>query len=321
MINFTPNSTALQIGPITIEWYGVFYAIGLSLAFLVVTSEARRRKLSTDVITNGMIFIAVAALIGGRAYHVIDQWALYKDDLPKIFLPPYSGLGAYGGLATGILALFVYCRYKKLEFWTWMDIAAPAVFVMQGVARWGNFFNQELYGPPTNLPWGIAIDCAHRVAEFACPPVGTTPVDAHFQPLFLYESISGFLGAATLLFLARRFPDRLRPGDLAAIFLIWYGLVRFALEYMRQGYNWTFFGIPTAQLVSLGFVGLAFLILLYRHRPGAAAGEAKRKADLEAATADNADRPDTVTDLDLPEPDELRQPSPAGSGGVVSPPA
>src|SRR5262249_7425295 len=215
----------------------------------------------------------------------------YSQNLLKIVLPPYSGLGVYGGLVTGTIAFIAYVRYQHIDLWSYADVVAPGLFTMQAVARWGNFFNQELYGPPTNLPWGIAIDCAHRVAEFACPPVGTTPADAHFQPLFLYESISGFLGAATLLFLARRFPDRLRPGDLAAIFLIWHGLVRFALEYMRQGYNWTFFGIPTAQLVSLGFVGLAFLILLYRHRPGAAAGEARRKAALEAAAAeDDADR-------------------------------
>ena len=111
-----------------------------------------------------MIIVAVAALIGGRAYHVIDQWALYKDDPIKIFLPPYSGLGVYGGIVTGTIAAFLYARYKKAPFLRWADIVAPGLFVMQAIARWGNFFNQELYGPPTNLPWGIPIDCAHRIA-------------------------------------------------------------------------------------------------------------------------------------------------------------
>jgi phosphatidylglycerol:prolipoprotein diacylglycerol transferase len=278
MIDFTPSPIAFQLGPISLPWYGIGYAVGLFLAAWVIMREARRRGLDPDLVPSGMIVVAVAALIGGRAYHVIDQWQLYKDDLLKIVQPPYSGLGAYGGLVTGIIALFLYTRWKRLEFWTWTDIAAPGVFVMQAVARWGNFFNQELYGPPTNLPWGIAIDCAHRVTEYACPP-GSDPsatLGQHFQPMFLYESLSGAIGAVTLLWLARRFGRRLRPGDLAMVFIIWYSLVRFALEFMRAGYNWTFFGIPTAQVVSMAFVAFAALVLSYRHRPGAMArGEAE----------------------------------------------
>ncbi len=311
MIDWTPGPNALSLGPITFPWYGIGYAVGLFLAAWVIMREARRRGFDPDIVPNGMIVVAIAALIGGRAYHVIDQWQLYKDDLLKIVLPPYSGLGAYGGLLTGIVALFLYTRLKKLEFWTWMDIAAPGVFVMQAVARWGNFFNQELYGPPTKLPWGIAIDCAHRVAEYACPPGsplslagtnGTTPIDTHFQPMFLYESLSGAIGAITLLWLARRFPRRLRPGDLAVIFIIWYSLIRFSLEFLREGYNWTFFGIPTAQVVSLAFVGFAILVLLYRHRPGAGAGVTSSGADDGADEADDgADEADDGAD-DTDEP-------------------
>ena len=122
---------------------------------------------------------------------------------------------------------------------------------MQAIGRLGNFFNQELYGPPTTLPWGIAIDCAHRVAAYPCEsfPLATT----HFHPLFLYESISGLIGAAFLLWLARRPNSRLLPGDLFLIFFVWYGTTRFVLEFMRTG-NWTFFGIPTAQIVSAAFI-------------------------------------------------------------------
>jgi len=324
MIDFTPSAIAFQLGPITFPWYGIGYAVGLFLAAWVIMKEAKRRGFDPNLVPNGMIVVAVAAIIGGRLYHVIDQWALYRDDPLKIVLPPYSGLGAYGGLLTGIIALFLYTRWKRLEFWTWMDIAAPGVFVMQGVARWGNFFNQELYGPPTNLPWGIAIDCAHRVAEYACPP-GSDPgatLGQHFQPLFLYESISGFLGAATLLWLARRFPKRLRPGDIAMIFIIWYSLVRFSLEYMRAGYNWTFFGIPTAQVVSLLFVAFAILVLVYRHRPGARVEPltGQDPADDEPLTGQDP------ADDGPPGGDVARDEEPAGRigadpGAVSSPPA
>ena len=139
-----------------------------------------------------MIIVAIAALIGGRAYHVIDQWdALYKDDPLKIFLPPYSGLGVYGGIVTGTIAAFLYARYKKRRrSCAGRTSSRPGLFVMQAIARWGNFFNQELYGPPTTLPWGIPIDCAHRIADYPCAP-RIPEATTRFQPLFLYESISG----------------------------------------------------------------------------------------------------------------------------------
>ena len=143
-----------------------------------------------------MIVVAIAALIGGRAYHVIDQWALYKDDLLKIVLPPYTGLGVYGGIATGLVALVVYARMKQQPIWRWADIIAPALFTMQAVARWGNFFNQELYGPPTTCR-----GASHRVRPsdrrlpVRCLSDPTATLGQHFQPLFLYESLSGVLGA------------------------------------------------------------------------------------------------------------------------------
>ncbi len=204
MINWTPDPIALSIGPLTIYWYGIMYALGLAATFVVVEREARRRGLDTGVLVNGIILVAVAALIGGRLYHVIDQWARYKDDLLAIVLPPYSGLGVYGGIFTGFLAGMLYARWKGQPVLTWVDVAMPGIFTMQAIGRWGNFFNQELYGPPTDLPWGIAIECANRTATWACPPLGTTAVDAHFQPLFLYESLSGALGAIVLLLVARR---------------------------------------------------------------------------------------------------------------------
>jgi phosphatidylglycerol:prolipoprotein diacylglycerol transferase len=268
MIDWTPDPIFLAIGPLAIHWYGVMYALGLAATYVVVEREARRRGLDTAVLVNGMIIIAAAALVGGRLYHVIDQWDLYRDDLLAIVLPPYTGLGVYGGIVTGFVAGIAYARWKRQPILTWADVAAPGMLTMQAVARWGNFFNQELYGPPTKLPWGIAIECANRTATWACPPAGTTPVDAHFHPLFLYESISGAVGAIVLLYVARRVRG-LRPGDLVLLFFAWYGTTRFLLETLRSN-NWTFFGIPTASLISAVFVVAALLALAWRHRPAAA---------------------------------------------------
>ena len=164
MFDAYPDPIALTIGPLSIGWYGLGYAVGLAAAYLLLTWLAKRAGEDPELVGNGIIVVAVAALIGGRLYHVIDQWALYANDPLKIILPPYSGLGVYGGIATGIVAVVLITRAKRVSFWRWADIIAPSLFVMQAIARWGNYFNQELYGPPTSLPWGIPIDCAHRIA-------------------------------------------------------------------------------------------------------------------------------------------------------------
>jgi len=328
MFGFTPDPIAFQIGSIPVYWYGIGYAVGLALAYMVMVRLARRAGENADLLGNGMIIVALAALVGGRLYHVIDQWALYKDDPIKIILPPYSGLGVYGGIVFGTIAAFLYARSKRVPFLRWADIVAPGLFVMQAVARWGNFFNQELYGPPTKLPWGIPIDCAHRIAAYPCSqfPEATT----FFHPLFLYESISGVLGALFLIWLGYHARRSLRPGDLLLVFFVWYGVVRFGLEALRAD-NWTFFGVPTAQLVSLLFVIPALGILAFRHQRGhplddpptypevATWGAVGRPVEVEATSDealsdDDADIDDEVEDED---PDAIEVDGEDG-GGVRS---
>jgi phosphatidylglycerol:prolipoprotein diacylglycerol transferase len=309
MIDLTPDPVAFQIGSFPVHWYGICYAVGLAAVYLLLVREARRRGEDTELIGNGMIIVAVAALIGGRLYHVIDQWQLYKDDLLKIILPPYSGLGVYGGLVTGTIAFLVLTRVWRVSAWTWADVVAPGLFVMQGIGRWGNFFNQELYGPPTNLPWGIAVDCAHRVAAYPCAtfPLGTT----HFQPLFLYESVSGLVGAAVLVWLSSRPRPWLRAGDLLLIFFIWYAAVRFVLENLRTG-NWTLEGIPTAQIFSILFALGSLIVLIYRHRtipPGTMSMPAATAEAVEAAADPGAD---VAPDVTPPAPDTEAGPGTAG---------
>ena len=274
VFNFTPDPIALRIGPIEVHWYGIAYAVGLAAAYLLITGLARRRGLDANLVGNDIIVVAVAALIGGRLYHVIDRWDLYHDNLAAIVLPPYAGLGVYGGIITGTIAGWVYTRWKGQSFFAWADVVAPGLFLMQAIGRWGNFFNQELYGPPTTSPLGIPIDCAYRVAPYVC---STYPATTRFEPLFLYESVAGVLGMLFLLFLGSRFSDRLRHGDLLLVFFIWYGAVRFALGALRTG-NWTFFGVPTAQLVSLAFILVGVTGLAWRHRPQARGPAAEQAA-------------------------------------------
>ena len=311
MITLTPDPVAFYIGSFPIHWYGICYALGLAAVYFVLVHEARRRGEDESIVGNALIIVAVAALIGGRLYHVIDQYQVYLADPIRAILPVvrqpdgsyafsgFTGLGVPGGIITGTLAAWFLTRRWKLSFWTWADIVAPALFVMQAIGRLGNFFNQELYGPPTNLPWGIAIDCAHRIPAYPCAafPVDTT----FFHPLFLYESLSGLIGAITLLWLARH-AKWLVPGDLLGIFFIWYGTTRFVLEFFRAD-NWTFFGVPMAQIVTLGFVAFGIILIWFRHGPGRTAALATADDELDDDFDDDLDLEDGVLDDDLTDAD------------------
>ncbi|MFI5261632.1 MAG: prolipoprotein diacylglyceryl transferase [Candidatus Limnocylindrales bacterium] len=309
MIPSPSDPIALQIGPVAIPWYGVGYAVAIGFGAWLTARLARLRGLDTRHIGDALLWVIVAGVIGARLYHVIDQWQLYKDDWLKIVLPPYSGLALYGGVFGGMVGGFIYIRRQGERFLPWVDVAIPALFFGQAIARWGNFANQELYGPPTNLPWGIGIDCAHRVAAYLCPgdpnllpgqvPV---PIDAGFQPLFFYESSMTFLGGLIALFLLTRLSARLRDGDLLAFWLIWYGLLRTALETFRLSYDFTFFGLPVAIILGLSATAAGFLLLVINHlrspvadRRAVEAGEAGEgppAADAEdSPLAEAADSP------------------------------
>lgn len=257
MLPLPPDAVLLTLGPIVIRWYGVLYAVGLLVAYQFMVREARRRSLNEKLILDGLIIISVAALAGGRLYHVIDAWdRLYAANPISAIIPPYEGLGAPGGLITGTIALVVILRRWRQEPWGWVDVAGPAILVMQAIARWGNWFNQELYGAPTDLPWGLAIDCAHRAVSVSCATIGE---EARFHPLFLYESLSGLAGAILLPALGQRLKGRLLPGMVGLGAVAWYSVTRLSLEGLRLE-NWKVGGIATAYFV-MGGVLLATLIV------------------------------------------------------------
>ncbi len=266
LIPIVPDGTAIDLGVIKIGWYGIGYVIALGVMLFVTQFEAERRGIARSHVWNALLIVGALALLGGRLYHVIDEWELYKDNLLSIVLPPYSGLGLYGGIGGAALGIILYARWHKLPLRLGLDAVIPGTLFAQGIARWGNFFNQELYGPPTDAPWGIAIDCAHRVVQYPCSlfPFETTG----FHPLFFYESALDIAGGLFALWLSRRFLSRLQPGDLTAFWGIWYGIVRSLLEFFREGWNWTLGGIPTAQVVgiTLALIGAAWIA--WNHRPG-----------------------------------------------------
>jgi phosphatidylglycerol---prolipoprotein diacylglyceryl transferase len=271
VIPITPDPVAFQIGPLVIGWYPIAYIVGLAVMLLVSQRELDRRGIDRAHFLNAMIFVGALAIIGARLYHVIHEWQLYSGDLLRIVLPPYSGLGLYGGVAGAAVGIIVYARWKHLPVRRGLDAVIPGTLFAQGIARWGNFFNQELYGPPTDLPWGIAIECQHRIAAYPCAtfPFETTG----FHPLFFYEFALNVAGGLIALYVSQRHLPRLRAGDLAAFWAIWYGLSRAGLEVFREGWNWTIGEIATAQLIGIGLAlfGAAWLAWNHRGRGGAVA--------------------------------------------------
>jgi len=227
---------------------GVIAAIALSFV------EARRRGEKTDHVINMALISLPLGIIGARLYHVIDQWSYYSQYPSQII--GGAGLGIYGAIIGGIIGLIIYTLWQKLSPTRWLDITFPGVLLAQTIGRWGNFFNQELYGYPTNLPWAIYIDPQHRLPGFENY--------THFQPLFLYESLWNILGCVLLLVIGRKLKKRLLDGDIFCLYVIYYGIGRFYLEGLKINV-WTLGGIPTARWISgLGII-IALGIMVYRH--------------------------------------------------------
>lgn len=178
-MNFFPNAVAFSIplpdgSSFPIYWYGILIVTGALVGAWVATIEAKRRGIDTDHVWNALLLCLILGVIGARLYHVISSptgtnigFDYYAQNPMEILNFRQGGLGIYGAVAGGLLAIYIYVRYAKLNFWTMVDIAIPGLFLGQAIGRWGNFFNQELYGYPTTLPWGITIDAAHRLPIFA----------------------------------------------------------------------------------------------------------------------------------------------------------
>jgi phosphatidylglycerol:prolipoprotein diacylglycerol transferase len=262
-----PIAFRLPILGLPIYWYGIIIVGCILIGCYVATLEAKRRGQDPEHIWNGLILVIVFGLIGARLYHIISSpqglvrgFEYYRQHPLEIFMIWQGGLGVFGMVAGGALAIFLYARWQKLDFLTWLDIAALPLALGQAIGRWGNFFNQELYGYPTTVPWGIPIDMQYRLPQFA-----DLPETARFHPTFLYESIWNFLMFLTLMYVGRRYEDRLLKGDIFLLWAILYPLGRFFVEFQRPD-AWMIGPLAAAQLFSIVAIFVAAVILVYRHR-------------------------------------------------------
>jgi len=186
------------------------------------------------------------------------------DSLGAIVNIRAGGLNILGGFVGALLVAYWWVRRKKLDFWLYADVAGPALLIAQSIGRWGNFINQELYGPPTDLPWGILIDQGNRIPPFT--DMAAYPPETRFHPTFFYESLWLLLGFIILIVLNGRFRDKWRSGTLFGLFLIWWGGGRAWIEFFRP--DQPAFGespITYSMVIAFGLAVAGVLILLYRY--------------------------------------------------------
>jgi phosphatidylglycerol:prolipoprotein diacylglycerol transferase len=250
-----------------IRWYGIILMTGAVAAAFMAEHEARHRGLKSEFVWDALIWVLIAGIIGARLWHVftpppsmvaLGYTTKYYLTHPLALINTRAGgLGIAGAIIGGALALYLYSRYKKMSFLMWADIAAPGVALAQAIGRWGNFFNQELYGKPSTLPWAIHIDPTNRVPGYEN--------FSTFQPLFLYESLWNLLNMGFLLWLERRFAGKLKEGDLFLSYLVGYPVGRFFLEYLRID-SPRFGTININQIFMLIVAIVAGFLLFWRHR-------------------------------------------------------
>ena len=221
-------------GSLPIFWYGILIAVGIGLGAFVAGREIERRGHSSDDYYNGLLITVVAGYIFARLGFVLQDSFSGRgtyDNLWDIINIRAGGVNILWGFAGAVIVGFWFARRNRLSAWDYADVAGLTILLAQGIGRWGNFINQELYGGPTNSGWGLLIDAPYRIIPFN--DLATYPLETRFHPTFLYESVALLLGFAILMFINWRYRDTLRPGVLFGLFLVWWGGNRAWLELFR----------------------------------------------------------------------------------------
>jgi phosphatidylglycerol:prolipoprotein diacylglycerol transferase len=220
----SPGPIVIQIGPVAIRWYGLLIATAVLVGTLLAQREARRRGEDPEQLVNVAVIAIIAGLVGARLYYVLFNWEYYGSYPWKIVAVWEGGLAIHGGLLLGVIVGWMVASRRNLPPLVYLDIVAPVLALGQGIGRWGNFFNQEAFGTPTDLPWKLYIDPGHRPPQLA--------EYEYFHPTFLYESLWDVAVFALLFGLLRK---RLEPypGALFLSYLGLYSFGRFFIEGLR----------------------------------------------------------------------------------------
>ena len=268
---FRPDPVAFTI-PIgdgfPIHWYGIIVTLGIAVGAWWAGREVQRRGGNPDVFYNGLLLVVISGFVFARAWYVLQEIISGRgsqfSSLTAIINVRAGGLNILGGFVGAAVVAYIYIKWKKLDFWLYADVAGPALLIAQSVGRWGNFINQELYGPPTELPWGLLIGAENRIAPFN--DLATYPLETRFHPTFLYESLWLLIGFILLIFLNNRYRDSWRSGTLFGLFMIWWGGGRAWVELFRPDQPKIGVGpISYSMVISILIALAGVLLLLYRY--------------------------------------------------------
>lgn len=249
--SFIPKPIVFSIGSIDIHWYGIIIAVGLLVGLFITIKLAKKRQVDVNHVYNLFFYLVIFCPIGARIAHVIGDWCYYKNNLGEIYKIWDGGLGIVGAIFVGILIVYIYSRIKNIIFWKLTDLITPGIILSQSIGRWGNYFNQELFGRPTNLLWAIRIELSNR-------PVGYENY-YFFHPLFLYESILDFIIFIILIFYINS--KKSREGFTTLFYFLFYFLIRFFLEFLRI--NAVSLGfLAVVQWISLVFISICLIIYI-----------------------------------------------------------
>ena len=249
--------TSIQLGPLIFHLYGLILGMAAVLGMQVTSYWGGKQGANIRFLERGILLAIFLGVMGARTYHVWDKWNYYQNNLDEIFYLWQGGLGIFGAVIGGVLGLWLTAQRYKQPVGLWIDLAAFGLIVGQIIGRLGNYVNQELYGKPTDLPWGIYISTEYRVPG--------AESYSRFHPLFLYESLLMIVGLALMWSMAQRKKLVWGKGLYAAIYLICYGLVRLVLENLRME-SWKVGIIPVASLWSVGFILSGALWLLIQSK-------------------------------------------------------
>ena len=288
----SPTFSKFEIGPVTIRMYAVCILIGICVAVWILTKRWRKLGGTFDQVLDTTLVTVPCALVGARLYHCIttpDQYFPPTGDLVNILKVWEGGMAIFGGISVGALTAFLWCRHRRYPFALLADSIAPALMVAQAIGRLGNWFNQELYGKPTTLPWGLKLNDADAIGKTEiCYDGQACPTGTLFHPTFLYEMIWNLIGAALIVWLGHRLASSLKAGQQFAMYLMWYGLGRTWIENVRINYSTVILGLRTNvwTAIIVFVIGCILFVVLYQHGPDSKV----QVRQLAAVTADELER-------------------------------
>ena len=252
----SPTISQFSIGPVTIHIYALCILMGIVLAVWITTTRWKKLGGNFDQVLDITLVSVPAGIIGARLYHIIttpERFFGPDGDWAEMFRIWNGGLGIWGGVLFGALAAWAWCRHKHYPMALLADAIAPGLLVAQAVGRLGNWFNQELYGAPTTLTWGLKLNMEGTAIGHSeqCYDGATCPSGTLFHPTFLYEMIWNLIGAAIIVYIGSKAMKKLKAGSLFAVYIMWYTLGRTWIESLRIDYAHEFLGVRINVWVSM----------------------------------------------------------------------